>query len=72
MKFGRALAAAGLERKRSPVHIMRLASLTRIVKKTNNIFLAQKAARHQSVNTIKRYEHVDIDDGSEDLANVNF
>jgi len=55
--FRRALVKAGLEGKTSPVHIMRHTYVTRILKETKNLFLAQKAARHQSVNTTKRYEH---------------
>jgi len=70
--FRRALKKAGLEGKSSPVHIMRHTYVTRILKETKNLFLAQKAARHQSVNTTKRYEHVDLDDVSQDLADINF
>jgi integrase len=70
--FRRALLKAGLEGKKSPVHIMRHTYVTRILKETTNLFLAQKAARHQSVNATKRYEHIDLDDVSQDLAEVNF
>jgi len=70
--FRRALVKAGLKGKSSPVHIMRHTYVTRILKETKNIFLAQKAARHSSVNTTKIYEHLDLDDVSQDLADVEF
>jgi len=70
--FRQALLKAGLEGKSSPVYIMRHSNVARILKETINISRAQKAARHSSVNTTKIYEHLDLDDVSQELADVDF
>jgi len=70
--FRRALNRAGLSHLKSPVHILRHTYITKIVKQSKNIYLAQKAARHKNVQTTKIYEHVALAELKKDLENVNF